>query len=128
MNMILSHQGKGSKALIIPGSLERLKLSGRISNGQYLLGKLLKICPIFYLENGQLTVLDKKRTFKKALNHMIETFSNVYPHCQSSSIVHFDFDQINEIKEQFPNSNLFSLHASLSIHFGRGTIGFLWNS
>ena len=127
MDIILSALGKGSKALIIPGSLERLKLSGRISNSQYLLGELLKICPIFYLENGTLSVLDKKRTFNKALQYMIETFSDIYPQCKSSSIVHFDFDQLNKIKQQFPDSDLFPLHASLSVHFGRGTIGFLWN-
>lgn len=54
-------------AALLPKDLVYLKRGGRISPAAAALGNLLKIVPILKVENGSITVHDKVRTFKKAL-------------------------------------------------------------
>ncbi len=53
-------------------TLEYLHRSGRVPAAAALLGSLLKIKPIFYLEDGHADVLEKPRTRAKAVQRMLE--------------------------------------------------------
>lgn len=61
------------RVLLLPDSLEHLRCGGRIGGAQALVGSLLNIRPVLYVtNNGDIEVLEKIRTQKKALNRMVE--------------------------------------------------------
>ncbi|MED2737132.1 DegV family protein [Bacillus toyonensis] len=123
----LNEMAKGSKAIFIPGSLERFKLSGRISAAQYFIGELLKIHPIFMLENGQLKIIEKKRTYAKAYKALIDHFSKEYEDCKSSTIGYFKSESVEDLKKHFPKCDTAPIHTCISAHLDKGAIGILWN-
>ncbi|MGN5650917.1 DegV family protein [Bacillus sp. Brlt_9] len=123
----LNDMAKGSKAIFIPGSLERFKLSGRISAAQYFIGELLKIHPIFIMDNGHLKILEKKRTFTKAYKTLIDQFSKEYEECKSSTIGYFNSNQVEDLKKHFPKCDITPIHTCISAHLDKGAIGILWN-
>lgn len=62
--------------LILPSDMQHLKRGGRLSSSAALLAGLLKIIPILKINketNGKIDVLDKVRTYQKALTKTIET-------------------------------------------------------
>ncbi|HAK73591.1 MAG TPA: DegV family protein [Sporomusaceae bacterium] len=74
-SVIAAHIEKVAAAthtLIVPGTLEYLHKGGRIGGAASLIGTILQIRPILYLENGRLTVLDKVRTRTKAISRMTD--------------------------------------------------------
>lgn len=64
-------------AALLPSDLIYLKRGGRISPAAAALGNLLKIVPILKVENGSITVHDKVRTFKKAVQVAINTVCEI---------------------------------------------------
>jgi len=68
----LDQEKKKIKTMFIPETLEYLKKGGRIGGAQALLGSLLQIKPVLYLNEGMVDTLDKVRTRKKAINRMLE--------------------------------------------------------
>ena len=61
------------RVLLLPANLEHLRRGGRIGGAKALLGSLLNIRPVLYVTKlGNVEVLDKVRTLKKALNRMVE--------------------------------------------------------
>ena len=65
--------------LILPSDLQHLKRGGRLNSSAALLAGLLKIVPILKINkdtNGKIGVLDKVRTYQKAINKTIETIKN----------------------------------------------------
>lgn len=61
-----------SRFLFIPKTMEYLKRSGRLSHAAAIAASLLKIFPILTVKNGVADVYEKIRTYKKAMNTMIE--------------------------------------------------------
>jgi len=61
-----------SRFLFIPKTMEYLKRSGRLSAAAALAASLLKIFPILTVKNGVADVFDKIRTYKKAMNAMVD--------------------------------------------------------
>ncbi len=61
------------RTMFVPGTLEYLRRGGRIGKAANLIGTLLQIRPIIYIdESNQLNILDKVRTNKKAHRKMME--------------------------------------------------------
>lgn len=61
------------RTMFVPSTLRYLERGGRIGKAAMLLGTLLKIAPIIYVnENNQVDVFDKVRTTKKAYIRMMD--------------------------------------------------------
>ncbi len=61
-----------SRYLFIPKTMEYLQRSGRLSHAAAIAASLLKIFPILTVKNGVADVFDKIRTYKKAMDTMID--------------------------------------------------------
>lgn len=61
-----------SRFLFIPKTMEYLKRSGRLSHAAAIAASLLKIFPILTVKDGVADVFEKIRTYKKAMDTMIE--------------------------------------------------------
>jgi fatty acid-binding protein DegV len=120
----LNEKAENAGALIIPGSLERLVLSGRISKFQFAIGQLLQVVPIFILEDGTLKVLKKERTRKKAIESLIKEFEN--KNIQEFSILEYNLNELEVVKNRMNVEESIALHTSLLIHFGEGSFGILY--
>lgn len=60
-----------TKFYFVPASLEYLKKGGRIGGAAALLGSLLQIKPILYVDKGRTEVLEKARGTKAALKRLL---------------------------------------------------------
>lgn len=61
-----------SRLIFAPETLEYLQKGGRIGRASALLGTVLSIKPILWVEDGAVATLDKKRTSAKAEARMLE--------------------------------------------------------
>ena len=61
-----------SRFLFIPKTMEYLKRSGRLSHAAAIAASLLKIFPILTVKDGVADVFEKIRTYKKAMDAMID--------------------------------------------------------
>lgn len=122
----LNVQADTAGAVIITDSLERLHLSGRINILQLMMSDLLKITPVFLLEDGELKILKKERSKKKAIKLMLDYVENIKDK-KRVTILEYEFEDIELLKEKLNEKETRELHASLLIHFGKGTVGILWN-
>ncbi len=61
-----------SRLMFAPETLEYLQKGGRIGRASALLGTVLSIKPILWVEDGAVATLDKKRTSAKAEARMLE--------------------------------------------------------
>lgn len=68
----LKDRVRATHTMILPDSLEHLHKGGRIGGAATLLGTILQIKPVLYLTEGKISVLDKVRTRKRAMNRMID--------------------------------------------------------
>lgn len=66
---------RSSHIVFVPESLRFLKAGGRIGKASALLGSALKLLPIITVTDGEVNVIAKVRTFKKALGALFERFS-----------------------------------------------------
>lgn len=125
LKQTLDSRAKESRALLLPGSLDRLLLSGRVSKAQSLIGELLKIKPIFFLENGELKVLKKERTIKKTL----KTFKECMSKYKTNNIGMLDSgsQHLKLFQTEFSIEKYKDIHTSLLVHIDKGSIGILWN-
>lgn len=116
-------------------TLENLKKGGRLSNLEAYIGNLLQVKPIITMtEEGKLEAVGKVRTFKKALNHLIdqikkenldETYEFAVMHMENLEDATYLKNCLLEI---YPNHIVHVLPLSLviSVHVGRGTVGIGW--
>ncbi len=61
-----------SRYLFIPKTMDYLQRSGRLSHAAAIAASLLKIFPILTVKNGVADVFEKIRTYKKAMDTMID--------------------------------------------------------
>lgn len=69
---LLNHKKSNAKLFFIPETLEYLKKGGRIGRAQALVGNLLKIKPVLFVNDGKVDTYTRLRTMKKAVNAIIE--------------------------------------------------------
>ncbi|HHV79872.1 MAG TPA: DegV family protein [Firmicutes bacterium] len=57
-------------------TLEYLRRSGRVTHGQALLASLLSIKPVLEIKDGEVRVVDRVRSYQRALERMLELASS----------------------------------------------------
>lgn len=119
--------------LLVPTDLNHLSKSGRMTPFALRLGTLLNIKPILRINketNGKIDVIEKVRTFKRALNHALEIMKKrIDSDDYIIHIVHVDnYGDAIAFKEQvaksFPNNpiTIDALCSPVAIHTGLGCI------
>ncbi|GAW90963.1 DegV family protein [Calderihabitans maritimus] len=108
-------------------TLEYLKKGGRIGGASALIGTLLKIKPVLYVK-GQVNVLDKVRTFKKAVQRMLQELPANYR--GPLGVLHIAASEAagqlkQQVLEKAPQAEIHVLEAGpvLATHAGPGALG-----
>ena len=116
-------------------TLENLKKGGRLSNASAVIGSMLQVKPIIAMSTeGKLEAIAKVRTFKKAIQVLIDTAKDAnLDESYEIGIIHVinleDATTLkNAVAELYPNINIHILPLSLvvSAHVGEGTIAITW--
>ena len=118
-------------AALIPEKLEYLKRGGRISPAAAALGNLLKIVPILKVEHGEIDVLGKVRTVKKAYQVGLDAAADVEdPADYEWMIVEADMKEEAEILKQQMEERvhqpvtIHEMSAIIMAHTGPRTLGY----
>ncbi|PKM51165.1 MAG: fatty acid-binding protein DegV [Firmicutes bacterium HGW-Firmicutes-7] len=134
MNQVLETARKTmncTRFIFVPSTLEFLKKGGRIGNASSLLADILKIKPVLTVTDGLTTTLSKIRTQKKALEYMVQIFSNDikkygyadavvhHIHCPSRAL-EYSKSMMSIIGSAPP---IVSIGAVIGTHVGPGTLG-----
>ncbi len=120
---------------ILSTDLTFLIKGGRVKPVAGAIGKMLNICPIVsFMRNGELTVMEKVRTKKKAISRMSDimkenTLEGI-EYAGKCFISHSDEELANEMKEkiesEFPhlkgNIKTFLVGGTIGVHLGPGTV------
>lgn len=122
---------ENSRMYFVPRTLEYLKKGGRIGGAGALLGTLLQVKPILFLEDGKVTVLDKVRTFEKAIDRVRTIFAEDLKNIGVGevAIVHINAEaEAQQLAEKLrseyrvlPTINF--IGPVIGLHAGPGTIG-----
>lgn len=133
----LRKKAKHHRNLIILGSLEQLYKGGRMSGAQFLLGNFLKIKPILSIStDGELKLLERIRSEKKAFNRIVELVKQAYHEHQIKQIgiMHGNaIEKAMNLKERFKleipalQTVIGDISSSLAVHAGEGSIAVFWN-
>ncbi|SHG27335.1 DegV family protein [Ornithinibacillus halophilus] len=128
---------KKSRNLILLGSLEQLYKGGRMSGAQFLLGNFLKIKPILSIDtNGELGLIERIRSEKKATSKVVNLFKEAYESKKIKQLGIMHGNAINkamEMKELIEAEisglpiEIGEISSSLAVHAGEGTLGLFWN-
>ena len=116
-------------------TLDNLKKGGRLSNASAVIGSMLQVKPIIAMSpEGKLEAVGKVRTFKKAIQALIDVAKNAdLDESYEIAIIHVlnleDATTLkNAIAELYPNIAIHVLPLSLvvSAHVGEGTVAISW--
>ncbi|NLM25290.1 MAG: DegV family protein [Firmicutes bacterium] len=138
IDQVLEHLTKHreiANGLIVLDSLQHLVRGGRLSRSQALLGSVLNIKPILSISNGEITVMEKVRSQKRALNVMIERIKELgvdlsqrtigIAHTQCLDLAN-DFAEL--VRQEFQPKDIV-IHiggATIGTHVGTGGIGIFY--
>lgn len=117
-------------AVIVPETLTYLKRGGRIKPAVALLGNLLQIIPILKVDQGEIDVLGKVRTVRKAYRQAMEGILNVDDRDQYEWMVvvagTVDYEPWKAEFEQILGHEVpvRKIRAIVMAHTGPGTLGF----
>ncbi len=113
--------------------LRYAQMSGRVSRLQSGLSSLLNIRPVIVLHDGLLSMVDKVRTGRKAVERLLELTEEAVGCVEpiNLAIIHAEAVEegqalLQKALERFPNVSEHFLHdlaTSLAVHFGPGTLG-----
>ena len=125
----LEQLSKVTHTLFVPRTLDYLYKGGRIGGAAALIGGILQIHPVLYLNNGKVAVLDKVRTWTKAVGRIVEEVK------QHNNPMHIGVVHIGAAREaeglrqqlemRYPEQSI-SLStggAVLAAHLGPGLLG-----
>ena len=116
-------------------TLENLRKGGRLSNASAVIGNMLQVKPIISMSvEGKLEAVAKVRTFKKALQLLIDTAKEAnLDESYEIGIIHVinleDATTVkNAVAKLYPNNTIHILPLSLvvSAHVGEGTVAITW--
>lgn len=112
-------------------SLDYLRMNGRLSNASALIGNVLKIKPILYInDEGKVVVYEKIRTKSKAIEKMTDVFLNKVNGLDVECFILYtnNYLEANTYKEellsktkQFSKINLYPLPPVIGVHAGPGS-------
>lgn len=116
-------------------TLDYLRRGGRLGKAAGLIGSILKIKPIIYVdETNQLDSLDKVRTEKKAISSMIKYLEENSP-CKRIGVVHLQNEEKakllkNTLQELYPNIEITVSTGTpvLAAYLGPGLLGIIFES
>jgi DegV family protein with EDD domain len=109
------------------------QMSGRVGKLQGALASLLNVKPIIYLDDGTLDVLERVRTYRRAVERMLElTTERVGDRPINLGIVHAEASKEAEALLDQARSMLncqecyiYDLALGLAVQFGPGTVGII---
>ncbi|MEA3459195.1 MAG: DegV family protein [Chloroflexota bacterium] len=112
-------------------TLEYLQKGGRIGRAAALVGSVLKIKPILYINEGRIDVLEKVRTKRRAVERMVELMEEkVGSNPVHAAVLHADtLDEADRLKEEVAaRFNCRELHLAevspvIGVHTGPGLMG-----
>lgn len=122
---------------ILIGNLDQLYKGGRMSGMQFLVGSLLKIKPIIQISpDGELGVIDKVRSEKRAMQYLIDKMKASYDQgIRQFYIMHGNvLEQAEQLQQQIlqvlPEAyvEIGEISSVLAVHAGEGTIAVLWST
>jgi DegV family protein with EDD domain len=112
-------------------TLDSLRRSGRVNWAQFGLGTLLQIKPVMMIQQGEVSVVARIRTRKKALSHTIELVQQYGPF-ERLAFIHVNApDAVEELRQM--TGNLFDtahppitmgITPAIGTHLGLGAVGF----
>lgn len=120
----------------IPASLEYLKKGGRIGGAAALIGTVLNIKPILYVNDGKTEVLKKARGLKNAVDNMLKVLENdekLYG-LKSIAIHHINcYERANELANNIVNLygkvvDIIAIGPVIGLHVGPGAIGIVYST
>lgn len=127
----LEKRARAIHTLFVPSTLEHLRKGGRIGGAAALIGTILQIRPVLYLHHGEVAVLDKVRTWQRALIRIVEEVKQ-HNNPIYLGIVHInaqeDADRLYyQLQVAFPTASI-SIStggAVLAAHLGSGLVGII---
>lgn len=130
----VEHVSKRVQFLFVPASLQYLIKGGRIGGAAALIGSLLQIRPILYVNDGMTDVMGRIRGTRKAINHMLSILNeDAKNYGLRHLMVHHIHDpkQGNELAEKLAsqyNRIVPSLPVGpvIGAHVGPGTVGIVY--
>ena len=116
-------------------TLDYLRRGGRIGKAAGLIGSILKIKPVIYLnKNNEVDVLAKVRTTKKAMATMMDFLHENSP-CKRIGIVHIENEEGGKalqakVQEEYPDIEVTLTTGTpvLAAYLGPGLIGIIFES
>ncbi len=123
---------KRSRIYFLVDTLDYLARGGRIGGASALLGSMLQIKPILTFRNGRVESYEKARTYKRALERLIEIVCEQYPKNENGymTIMHAGIPQeANYLSEEFNrrlNTDkipILNMPPAIVVHGGPGILG-----
>jgi DegV family protein with EDD domain len=118
--------------IFVPDTLEYLAKGGRIGGASALLGSVLQIKPILYIEDGRIEPLEKVRSTKKARKRLVEIMAEKVGSAERvhAAVIHADCLEAaegvrDEIAQRFDCAELYvtEIGSGVGTHAGPGTVG-----
>jgi fatty acid kinase fatty acid binding subunit len=122
---------RGRMYFLVP-TLEYLQRGGRIGGAAALLGSVLQIKPLLELRNGRVELLERVRTYPRALERLKELAAANCPHSAESELCVMHADNPGEAEQLAGDLRarlgistipIFAVGAAITTHAGPGTIG-----
>lgn len=113
-------------------TLEYLHKGGRIGGAQALIGSILQVKPILTLRNGQVEPCETQRTYRKALQYVVDMVLNECPRGAESFLAVLQVDALEEAQKlagQFGGAfgldsvPVYELPPAIATHGGPGILG-----
>ncbi len=119
------------KAFVAIPTLKYLQKSGRLSHGQAIFGSILSIKPVIEVKDGILQVVDRARSYPRALERVVELAANAVANIPTRvAVMHANsYDEAvkfaEQLKERINIKQLIieEVGVSLALHGGPGMIG-----
>lgn len=129
----LTKMAEVTETILIPGELTFLQKGGRIGGAAALIGNILQIKPVLYLDNtGKVALLEKVRTKKRALMRAAEevrkcgnleylAIGQIEAEDEAAELCQF-------FREAYPDLEVMTdmLSPVITAHVGPGTVGFVY--
>lgn len=125
-----------TSAYFMVDDLINLQKGGRLSSGAALMGSMLKIKPILHFEDKKITVYEKIRTKKKALQLILDLLARDnetvdYP--LIVTVIHANREEsarelVQQIENRHPDvrCEMSYFGAVIGTHLGEGALGITW--
>jgi len=125
---------KRIKFYFVPAGLEYLKKGGRIGGAAALLGSILQIKPILYVDNGKTAVLERARGASAAINRLLNLLDNDYKKYGLKNVMVHHISCPDKAAELAQTINArYSLEVSvlpigpvIGLHVGPGTLAIIY--